>query len=86
MKGKILPEAEKRRLEGFEKTSDEMIRQGCVRHNLTIDIGKASKFGLLLLIPLFIHRVLPMIAGITVGNLDVLFIGIMMADAAAGIF
>ena len=86
MKGKILPEAEKRRLEGFEKTSDEMIRQGCVRHNLTIDIGKASKFGLLLLMPFVILGILPMIAGIATRNLDVLFISITMADAAAGIF
>ena len=170
-KERILSEAEKRRLEGFEKTSDEMIRQGYVRRNLTIDMGKASKFSLLLLIPLFaigfglyylvnrrvdfsglhplilivllaalavVHElihgacwsifsphhfkdvefgvmrpsltpycaclvplkkgpylfgsvmplvilgILPMIAGIAVGNLDVLFIGIIMADAAAG--
>ena len=40
-----LTEAEKRRLEHFEKTSEEMVRQGYVRQDLTVDIRKANRFG-----------------------------------------
>lgn len=46
-----LSEAEQRRLEAFEKTSDEMIRQGFTRRDLTIDMNKANLFAILLVIP-----------------------------------
>ena len=166
-----LSAAEQRRLEAFEKTSEEMIRQGYTRHNLTIYIGKANVFAIILMIlllvigyglyylvhrhiefprndlviivvellvftvihelihgacwslfapnhfrdiefgilkrsmtpycaclvpltkqqylfgtamPLIVLGILPMIAGIAFGNTSVLFIGIVMADGAAG--
>lgn len=49
-----LTEAEKKRLERFEKTAEEMKQQGYRRQDLTIDIGKANLFSVTLLIPLFI--------------------------------
>ena len=49
-----LTEAEKRRLEHFEKTSEEMVRQGYVRQDLTVDIRKANRFGIFLMFPLLI--------------------------------
>lgn len=51
---KMLTEAEQRRLARFEATAAEMERQGYVRQDLTIDIGKANLVALLLLIPLFV--------------------------------
>ena len=48
-----LSAAEQRRLEAFEKTSEEMIRQGYNRRNLTIDMGKANVFAIILMILLF---------------------------------
>lgn len=49
-KGRKLTAAEQRRLEAFEKTSEEMKRQGYTRHDLTIDMGKANVFSILLVI------------------------------------
>ena len=45
-----LSAAEQRRLEAFEKTSEEMKRQGFTRHDLTIDMGKANLYAILLMI------------------------------------
>ncbi|MDO4866771.1 MAG: DUF3267 domain-containing protein [Clostridia bacterium] len=52
--GSMLTDAEKRRLERFEKISEDMIRQGYVRHDLTVGMGKANMFAILLLIPLVV--------------------------------
>ncbi|MCR4657018.1 MAG: DUF3267 domain-containing protein [Lachnospiraceae bacterium] len=51
-KKEILSEAEKKRLERFEGISDDMTKQGYTRHDLTINMGKANLFAVLLLIPL----------------------------------
>ncbi|MBO7710857.1 MAG: DUF3267 domain-containing protein [Lachnospiraceae bacterium] len=53
-KQRNLTEAEKRRSEQFEKTTQEMEQQGYTRHDLTIAIGKAMGFAVVLLIPLII--------------------------------
>ena len=53
-KKKNLSEAEKKRLERFNKTAQDMQQQGYTRHDLTISIGKANLFAVLLLIPLFV--------------------------------
>lgn len=51
---KILSKAEKERLAQFEKRSEEMKQQGYTRHELTVSIGAANAFALILLIPLFV--------------------------------
>ena len=51
-KEKQLTEAEQKRAERFARISEEMTQQGYTRHDLTIGIGKANLFALLLLIPL----------------------------------
>lgn len=51
---RTLTEAEKRRLEHFEQTAEEMVRQGYVRQDLTVDIRKANRFAITLMIPLLI--------------------------------
>lgn len=48
-----LSEAEQRRLEHFEKISEEMVQKGYTRRDLTIDMKKATVFSIILLIPLF---------------------------------
>lgn len=53
-KNKNLSEAEKKRLERFNKIAQDMEQQGYTRHDLTIDIGRANMFAVLLLIPLFV--------------------------------
>ena len=53
-KERVLSPAEKLRAERFGKLAEEMEQQGYVRHDLMIDLGKANRFALLLLIPLFI--------------------------------
>lgn len=53
-KERHLSSAEKKRLERFEKTILKMEQSGYTRHELTIDIGKANVFAVLLLIPLFV--------------------------------
>ena len=40
---KNLTPAEQRRLEHFEQTAEEMVRQGYVRQDLTVDIRKKKK-------------------------------------------
>ena len=50
---KLTP-AEEKRLKAFEEHSDELIRQGFTRSDLTIGIVKANVFGVVLLIPLLI--------------------------------
>ena len=49
-----MSEAERIRLERFEKTSEEMIQEGYSRTDLTVSMGKATRFSIILLIPLFI--------------------------------
>lgn len=49
---KNLTPAEQRRLEHFEQTAEEMVRQGYVRQDLTVDIRKANWFGIFLMFPL----------------------------------
>ena len=51
-KEKKLTEAEQKRAERFARISEEMAQQGYTRHDLTIGIGKANLFAVLLLIPL----------------------------------
>ena len=51
-KEKKLTEAEQKRAEQFARISEEMTQQGYTRHDLTIGIGKANLFAVLLLIPL----------------------------------
>lgn len=51
---KNLTPAEQRRLEHFEQTAEEMVRQGYVRQDLTVDIRKANWFGIFLMFPLLI--------------------------------
>ena len=51
-KEKKLTEAEQKRAERFARISEEMTQQGYTRHDLTIGIGKANLFAVLLLIPL----------------------------------
>ncbi len=51
---RALSEAEQRRLERFNRIAEEMQQQGYTRHDLTINIGKANLFAVLLLIPLFV--------------------------------
>ena len=46
--------AEKKRLERFEKIISKMEQSGYTRHELTIDIGKANVFAIVLLVPLFL--------------------------------
>ena len=53
-KERVLSEAEKRRLEHFEKISEELKQQGYTRHDLIIDMGKANVFAIVLLVPLFV--------------------------------
>ena len=53
-KKKNLSEAEKKRLERFNKIAQDMEQQGYTRHDLTISIGKANLFAVLFLIPLFV--------------------------------
>ncbi len=53
-KERILSEAEKKRLERFEKIAEDLKQQGYTRHDLIIDIGKANVFAIVLLIPLFV--------------------------------
>ena len=50
---KMLTEAEKKRAERFEKISEDMIQQGYTRHELTVDINKASIFAVVLTFLLF---------------------------------
>jgi hypothetical protein len=54
MKKKTLSEAEQRRSEHFEKIAEELEQQGYKRKNMTIKIGKANGFAVLLLILLLI--------------------------------
>lgn len=49
---KMLSEAEQRRLERFEKISENLVQQGYIRRDLTIGMGKANIVAVLLLIPL----------------------------------
>ena len=51
-KEKKLTEAEQKRAEQFARISEQMAQQGYTRHDLTIGIGKANLFAVLLLIPL----------------------------------
>jgi hypothetical protein len=51
-KEKKLTEAEQKRAERFARISEEMAQQGYTRHDLTIGMGKANLFAVLLLIPL----------------------------------
>ena len=51
-KARTLTEAEKRRLAQFENLSDELLRQGYRRSELTVGIVSANAFGVVLLIPL----------------------------------
>ena len=53
-KKKVLSEAEKKRLERYEKLSADLARQGYSRNELTINIVKANLFAVMLLIPLII--------------------------------
>ena len=53
-KARKLSPAEERRLERFEVTSEKMAEEGFRRTDLTVSIMEANKFGLLLLIPLFL--------------------------------
>lgn len=53
-KARMLSDAEKRRLERFEKISEDMIHQGYARRDLTVGMDKANKFAFLLLIPLVV--------------------------------
>ena len=53
-KARKLSPAEERRLERFEVTSATMAEEGFRRTDLTVSIMEANKFGLLLLIPLFL--------------------------------
>ena len=48
-----LSEAEQRRLEKYERLSEDLIRQGYTRTELIVDIKKANVFAIVLLIPLF---------------------------------
>ena len=49
---KTLSEAEQRRLDRFEKLAEDMQRQGYTRRDLTIDMGKANRFAIILMIVL----------------------------------
>lgn len=49
---RTLTAAEKRRLERFEETAENLRQQGYVRHDLTVSIVKANVFSVFLLIPL----------------------------------
>lgn len=49
-----LSEAEQRRLERYERLSEDLIQQGYTRTELIVDIKKANVFAVVLLIPLFI--------------------------------
>ena len=51
---KALTAAEKERLERFEMTAAKMVQQGYTRRNLTINMGFANVFSVVLLIPLFV--------------------------------
>lgn len=53
-KQRTLSEAEKKRLERFEKISADMVEQGYTRRDLIIDMKKATWFTILLAIPLFV--------------------------------
>ncbi len=53
-KNKTLSEAERKRLERFDGISKEMEQHGYTRRNLTISMGKANLFAVLLFILLFI--------------------------------
>lgn len=47
-----LSEAEQRRLERFEKYAEDMKRQGFARRDLTVGMGKANRFAIILTIAL----------------------------------
>ncbi len=49
-----LSEAEKKRLERYEKMSEELALQGYTRKELTIDMNKANLFAIVLFAPLFL--------------------------------
>ena len=51
-KAKRLSEAEQRRLDRFEKNAEDMKRQGYTRRDLTISMGKANVFAIILTIAL----------------------------------
>ena len=51
---KMLTAAEKERLEQFEMTAAKMVQQGYTRRNLTINMGFANVFSIVLMIPLFV--------------------------------
>ena len=51
---KHLTSAEKKRLERFEKITSKMEQSGYTRHELTVDIGRANIFAIVLLVPLFL--------------------------------
>ena len=51
---KPLSAAEQKRLDRFEKTSEELEQQGYTRHDLTIRMGKANGFTLCLMLLLFV--------------------------------
>ena len=53
-KQRILSEEEQKRLTQFEQTSEELKKQGYVRHDLTIGMGKAGWIAIFMLVPLFI--------------------------------
>ena len=53
-KERLLTEAEKKRLDQFEKLSEDLQAQGYTRHFLTIGMGFANVFSIVLLIPLFL--------------------------------
>ncbi len=53
-KERFLTEAEKKRLENFEKIAEDMQQQGYQRHDLTVNITAANIFAIVLLIPLFV--------------------------------
>lgn len=50
----MLSEAERRRLERFEKIAEEMRHQGYTRKDLTVGMGKANAFSILMMIPMFV--------------------------------
>ena len=53
-KKRVFSQAEQRRVEQFEKTAEEMKRQGYTRRDLIIEISKANVFSVVLMIVLFV--------------------------------
>ena len=53
-KARKLSPAEEKRLERFEVTSEKMAEEGFRRTDLTVSIMEANRFGLFLLVPLFL--------------------------------